>query len=242
MFFPSRFQNIPIFKNSLQGTSLVVQRWSPHAPITGNMDAIPDQGSKFPYATQCGRRKQEKEKKNGLHFQRSSRFTTKWEWKVQRFPVYPLLPSCTAFPKSSIPTRGHICYDWPPRAHGFTGVHAWAHIPCVWTNSDTRPQLQHHTAELHCPPPPTPPKLWQPPSPYVSVALPFPRRHTGILTQHTANSTQHVGLSRLPSLPWSWAFRFAAGLSWLHSSLLFSMKNIRPKIPYILIPHLGYKF
>lgn len=129
MFFPSRFQNIPIFKNSLQGTSLVVQRWGPHAPIAGNMDAIPDQGSKFSYATQCGQRKQEKEKKNRLHFQRSFRFTTKWEWKMQRFPVYPLLLSGTAFPKSSIPTRGHVCYDWPPRAHGFTGVHAWAHIP-----------------------------------------------------------------------------------------------------------------
>lgn len=68
MFFPSGFQNIPIFKNSLQGTSLVVQRLSPHAPIAGNMDVIPGQGSEFPYATQCGRKKQEKEKKNRLHF------------------------------------------------------------------------------------------------------------------------------------------------------------------------------
>lgn len=61
--FSSRFQNIPIFKNRLQGTSLVVQRF-----IAGNMDAIPGQGSKFPHAIQCGRKRKKKKRKTDCIF------------------------------------------------------------------------------------------------------------------------------------------------------------------------------
>lgn len=43
----------------------------------------------------------------------------------------------------------------PMASRGFTPGHTFH---TVRTNSDTRPPLQHHTAELHCPPPPTPPK------------------------------------------------------------------------------------
>lgn len=156
MFFSSRFQNIPIFKNRLQGTSLVVQRFT-----AGNMDAIPGQGSKFPHAIQCGRKKKEKEKKNRLH---KEQFQVHHKTGVAG-AEYAQVLTCTAFPKSSIPTRGHVCCDWPPRVQSFTGVHSWVHIPrCLdrsWhAPTTTAPHSIGSLSSPHLPPP----KPWQPPS------------------------------------------------------------------------------
>lgn len=152
---------------------------------------------------------------------------------------YAQVLTCTAFPKSSIPTRGHVCSDWPPRVQSFTGVHSWVHIPhCLdksWHAPTTTARCSIGSlSSPHLPPP----KPWQPPSLYCLHGFVFPRCHTVILSI----AHHHVSLSWLPSFTWSWAFKFATVLACLNSSFLFSMKNIRPKIPYILIPHLGYKF
>ena len=138
MFFSSRFQNIPIFKNRLQGTSLVVQRFT-----AGNMDAIPGQGSKFPHAIQCGRKKKEKEKKNRLHFYSSFRFTTKREWQVQSMHrCSHAQPS----PRAASPPEGMSAVTDHPESRASRGFTPGYISHAVWTDHDTRPPLQHHTA------------------------------------------------------------------------------------------------
>lgn len=237
MFFPSRFQNIPIFKNRLQGTSLVVQRLSPHAPTAGNMDAIPGQGSKFPRAIQCGRKKKEKEKKNRLPFLEQFQVHHKTGVAGAEVPHVPAAPHMHSFPQEQHPHQ-RACLLWLtlPESRASQGFTPGYISHAVWTNHDTHPPLSTTQQRFTVLPPPTPTRALT-----TTVSLLSPRLchfhdvTRWFLQQHTSHQPLLTA-----SFTQSWAFKFAAVLSWLHSSFLFSMKNIRPKIPYILIPHLGY--
>lgn len=167
MFFPSRFQNIPILKNRLQGTSLVVQRLSPHAPTAGNMDTIPGQGSKFPHAIQCGRKKKEKEKKNRLPFLEQYQVHHKTGVAGAEVPHVPAAPHMHSLPQEQHPHQ-RACLLWlttqSPELHGGSLLGTY---PTLSGQIMTR---THHSApcskgSLSSPHPP-PPKPWQPRSLY----------------------------------------------------------------------------